>query len=86
MITTSTSPPGRKRSTAMFVLAAVASTFGWVAGVAPDMASASTITTGTVSAWMSDHIAVDADGDPDGSDADNCVRYSPENGPSGSVG
>ena len=84
MVITSTSPPEGKRSAKILALAAAVSTFGWFMVVAPDMASASTITTGTVSARVSDHTGVDADGNPDGSDSANCVRYSPENGPSAS--
>jgi LPXTG-motif cell wall-anchored protein len=84
MITTTTSPPRRTWGTAVFVLAVAASTFGWVATVAPNAARATTITMGTVSARMSDHIGVDADGNPDGSNSSNCVRYAPENGPSAS--
>lgn len=68
----------------VFLAAALASTFAWVATSAPGSADASTITTGVIEARMSNHIGVDADGDPDGSDSSNCVRYAPSDGPDSS--
>jgi hypothetical protein len=50
----------------------------------PSQSRALPLSTGIISAKVSDHIGIDENGDPDGTTATNCVRYKPDNGGSSS--
>lgn len=65
-----------------FLRAAIVTTLAISASVIlnPAQTQALPLSTGTISAKVSDHIGMDENGDPDGSASSNCVRYKPVNG------
>ena len=75
---------GKKKGVLLLPLVAMLAASAWVTTLTGSTARASTITPGTISMRVSDHVGVDAVGDPDGTSASNCIRYSPEDGPDSS--
>lgn len=66
-----------RRSKALLPLVAILATSAWATTLTSGVARASTITTGEISTRVSDHVGIDADGEPDGTASSNCIRYSP---------
>ena len=70
--------PNRFRITAASLV--LATSVSIMIAFGANQTSAISLTTGTISAKVSNHIGIDKDGNPDGTATSNCVHYDPLNG------